>query len=334
MHKSGLPACPTAIFACLAFAAHGASIKGTVTDPSGAPVAGAQVSLVDRLGVEAQTVSAANGAFELKSPENAPPDAKLVIAAPGFRTAELLGGDAAQTAAVKLDLAPVVDSVRVVGSAIDAAASEQGGTVNLISNDEIRRRNEPYAADLLRYPAGLPDQPVGRAGRGDEPVPARRQFQFQPGRNRRRAGELVRRILRFRAPAGGGAGPRGGDQRAAIGGVRVVRQQRRHRLRDAAGGRRAVARRAGGGRQRVRAPFRHHRIGNAGRLGRGGLGGTERRRGSGGQQRLSQRIPAAQRGTAVRAPEPAPQRAFRLERRGRAGAVRERPAARFRPAST
>jgi len=68
MRKSGLPACSTVILACLAFAAHGASIKGTVTDPSGAPVSGAQVFLVDRLGVEAQTVSAANGAFELKRP--------------------------------------------------------------------------------------------------------------------------------------------------------------------------------------------------------------------------------------------------------------------------
>jgi len=63
MHEPGLPACSTVLLACLAFAAHAASIKGTVTDPTGAPVSGAQVSLVDRLGVEAQTVSAASGSF-------------------------------------------------------------------------------------------------------------------------------------------------------------------------------------------------------------------------------------------------------------------------------
>ena len=164
MHKSGLLACSTSIFACLALAANAASIKGTVTDPSGAPVSGAQVSLVDRLGVEAQTLSALNGAFELKSPENSPAGAKLVIAAPGFRTAELLMNGAAQPAAVKLDLAPVVDSVRVVGSAIDVAASQQGGTVNLISNDEIRRRNEPYAVDLLRYLPGFQVSQTGSQG--------------------------------------------------------------------------------------------------------------------------------------------------------------------------
>jgi outer membrane cobalamin receptor len=164
MRKSGLPACSTVILACLAFAAHGASIKGTVTDPSGAPVSGAQVFLVDRLGVEAQTVSAANGAFELKRPEGGPAGARLVIAAPGFRTAELPADTAAQPAAVKLDLAPVVDSVRVVGSAIDAAASEQGGTVNLISNEDIRRRNESYAADLLRYLPGFQISQSGAPG--------------------------------------------------------------------------------------------------------------------------------------------------------------------------
>ena len=42
-------------------------VKGKVTDPSGAPVAGAQVSLVSRIGVEAQTLSALNGAFMLEA---------------------------------------------------------------------------------------------------------------------------------------------------------------------------------------------------------------------------------------------------------------------------
>ncbi|HMD71070.1 MAG TPA: TonB-dependent receptor [Bryobacteraceae bacterium] len=152
------------VFACLACAAHATSISGTVTDPAGAPVPGAQVSLVDRLGVEAQTISAANGAFELRIPGNLPADARLVIASPGFRTAELPADDAARTAKVQLDLSPVVDSVRVVGSAIDAAASEQGGTVNLISNDEIQRRNESYAAELLRYLPGFQISQSGAPG--------------------------------------------------------------------------------------------------------------------------------------------------------------------------
>jgi outer membrane cobalamin receptor len=164
MYKTAQPACPALLLACLAFAAQGASIKGTVTDPTGAPVPGAQVSLVDRLGVEAQTISAANGAFDLGSHSKLPADARLVIAAPGFATAELPAGEWAQPAMVRLRLAPVVDSVRVVGSAIDAAASEQGGTVSLVSNEEIRRWNESYAADLLRYLPGFQISQSGAAG--------------------------------------------------------------------------------------------------------------------------------------------------------------------------
>jgi len=164
MCKPGLLACSTSILACLALAAHGASIKGTVTDPTGAPVGGAQVSLVDRLGVEAQTVSAPNGAFELRTPDTQPAGAKLVIAAPGFRTAELPAASPAPPAVVQLRLAPVVDSVRVVGSAIDAAASQQGGTVNLITSDEIQRRNEPYALDLLRTLPGFQVSQTGAPG--------------------------------------------------------------------------------------------------------------------------------------------------------------------------
>jgi hypothetical protein len=74
---------------CLFFSAclSAAEIKGKVVDPSGAPVAGAQVSVVSRVGVEAQTASSISGAFELNIPET--PGAKLVVTAPGFSTQTL-----------------------------------------------------------------------------------------------------------------------------------------------------------------------------------------------------------------------------------------------------
>ena len=54
---------------CLFFSAclSAAEIKGKVVDPSGAPIAGAQVSVVGRVGVEAQTASSISGAFELSN---------------------------------------------------------------------------------------------------------------------------------------------------------------------------------------------------------------------------------------------------------------------------
>jgi hypothetical protein len=49
-------------------------------------------SVVDRVGVEAQTPVAINGWFELKTPPGLAADAKVVITAAGFRTVEIIGG--------------------------------------------------------------------------------------------------------------------------------------------------------------------------------------------------------------------------------------------------
>jgi outer membrane receptor protein involved in Fe transport len=149
-----------AIFStCLSAAVFEGAVKGTVLDPSGAPVAGAQVSIMSRLGVEAQTVTSAAGTFELETGGIA--DAHLVITAPGFRT-ETLPLDA--TVSVKLAIAPQVDSVGVVGSAVDVSAREQGSSVDVVPTEEIRTRNEPYAMDLLRYIPGMEFNQTGPTG--------------------------------------------------------------------------------------------------------------------------------------------------------------------------
>lgn len=145
---------------CLLFSASlsAAQVKGQVVDPSGAPIPGAQVSIVSRMGVEAQTVSASDGRFELKAPDL---DVKLVVTAPGFSTAT---GAPASMVQVRLQIAPQVDSVSVVGSALDVAASQQGGSVSIVSNDDLRQRNEPFALDLLRYLPGMAFNQTGAAG--------------------------------------------------------------------------------------------------------------------------------------------------------------------------
>ena len=147
---------------CLLFSAclSAAEIQGTVIDPSGAPIAGARVSIVDRVGVEAQILTAANGTFALNASNTA--DAKLVVTAAGFRTFESTIGTSPLQ--VKMDLAPVVDSVKVVGSVIDVAAAEQGGSVGIITREDIQQRNEPYAMDLLRYMPGMAFEQTGPPG--------------------------------------------------------------------------------------------------------------------------------------------------------------------------
>jgi outer membrane receptor protein involved in Fe transport len=136
-----------------------ADVRGTVVDPSGAPVGGAQISIVSRIGVEAQTVTSMAGTFELQSTEI--PDAHLLITAPGFRTTT---APLEATVSVKLAIAPQVDSVGVVGSTVDVSASQQGSSVDIISREDIRTRNEPFAMDLLRYVPGAAFNQSGYAG--------------------------------------------------------------------------------------------------------------------------------------------------------------------------
>jgi len=141
-----------------------ASLKGTVVDPSGAPVVGAQVAVSFPAGIAAQTITGVNGSFELDVRPAAAPDATLIVAAPGFRTTEIPLAAAPRPLAVKLQLAPVEDSVDVVGSAIDVPASRQGGSTSIVTSEEIRQSNLPQAVDLLRYLPGMAVSQTGFTG--------------------------------------------------------------------------------------------------------------------------------------------------------------------------
>ena len=137
----------------------GAVIRGTVVDPSGAAIPGAQVEALNRVGIVAQTSSNDAGGYELKAPEGE--DLRLTVTAPGFASRSLAPADAAR---IELEIAPEVDSVKVVGSAMDVAASSMPSSVSVISAQELRGRNEPQAMDLLRYIPGLSISQTGSRG--------------------------------------------------------------------------------------------------------------------------------------------------------------------------
>jgi outer membrane cobalamin receptor len=136
-----------------------AQVAGKVVDPTGAAIAGAQVALMTRTGLESQTVTAPDGTFQF--PHTPPGNPSLVVTAPGFRTQTTAPG---ASVTVQMEIAPRVDMVGVVGSAIDATAAEQGGDVSIVSSRDFRERNEPYAIDLLRYLPGLAVNQSGSAG--------------------------------------------------------------------------------------------------------------------------------------------------------------------------
>ena len=155
----GLPA-----LLLLVSTAWASSLKGTVSDPSGAPVVGAQVAVIVPAGIAARTLSGINGWFAVDSAVAASPDARLVVAAQGFRTVEIDLAAAAQPLEIKLELAPIEDSVSVVGSAIDVPASRQGGSTSILTAEEIRQSNQAQAVDLLRYLPGMVFSQTGYTG--------------------------------------------------------------------------------------------------------------------------------------------------------------------------
>lgn len=135
-----------AISAC---SARAATLKGVVVDPSGQPIPGAQVAAFTPVGIISEQTTGDQGEFRFYlSPlyENV----QLRVAALGFQTVTVAMG----ASRIRLEIAPRSESVRVIGSALDVSSSEQGSSVSVITSREIRERNEPLAADLLRQIPG------------------------------------------------------------------------------------------------------------------------------------------------------------------------------------
>ena len=154
----------TRVIFCLAasvWIAKGASISGTVFDRSGGVIAGARVGLFNRVGFVDERITGKGGEFVF---DDAPEQAKLIITASGFAT-KTVATPLQKSLSIQMELAPFADSVRVAGSTIDQPASEQASTVNVITSDEIRERNEEQASELMRELPGVAiAQSGGRGG--------------------------------------------------------------------------------------------------------------------------------------------------------------------------
>ena len=133
-------------------------IKGKIVDPSGAPIGGAQIAMVGQTGILSRTISAANGSFHEDSPDSA--GVSIVVTAPGFATRTVAPADAAT---ITLELAPRVDSIQVVGSTIELPGA-QSSSVDTITAEQVRERNQPFAMDLMRYVPGMAFNQTGSAG--------------------------------------------------------------------------------------------------------------------------------------------------------------------------
>ncbi len=147
------------LLACGVAALHAETFQGKIVDPSGASIPGAPVACVNRVGIVAQTITDASGAFQISVADAA--GLNLLITAPGFETKRI---PIAQGTTITLAIAPQSDAVTVAGSTMDLPLSEQGSSVSLIPREEIRERNEAQAIDLLRYLPGLSVAATGTRG--------------------------------------------------------------------------------------------------------------------------------------------------------------------------
>jgi vitamin B12 transporter len=136
-----------------------------VTDPAGAPVAGARVATMlrdDRLRVVRVTDTAGNARFESLSPGIYVVD----VDAPGLAsTARTIAVRAATTRiTIPLDLAALIEHVVVTGAGHLQTASEVSKAVTVIDAGEIAARNEFSVADALRTVSGATVQQLGGTG--------------------------------------------------------------------------------------------------------------------------------------------------------------------------
>jgi len=149
-------------------APRGASVAGRVTDPRGAGLSGASVTLQAREGqaVRLSTTTDAEGRYRF---ERLAPGAYLVEAeAEGFargaaRTVEVGRG---RTGELDIALEVAAVSAEVVVTAADApqTADEVSKAVSVVGRREIEERDEATVADALRTVPGLRVQQLGGPG--------------------------------------------------------------------------------------------------------------------------------------------------------------------------
>ncbi|MDT7807704.1 MAG: vitamin transporter [Acidobacteriota bacterium] len=158
-----------AAFATAPAQSRSATLSGRVTDPRGASVTGASVTLHARARTQVRlsTVTDAEGSYRF---EHLAPGEYIVEAeAPGFapavaRAVTLSARDSQGTLDFKLELAGV--SAEVVVTAADApqTVDEVSKAVTVVSAREIEERDEATVAESLRTVPGLRVQQLGGPG--------------------------------------------------------------------------------------------------------------------------------------------------------------------------
>jgi iron complex outermembrane receptor protein len=142
------------------------SLSGTVSDEKGAKISGAEIHLHSRTGIQLNTTSNDNGAFDF---ENLAPGRYLLeVRAPGFTnyTSEEISVERGQTKQLDLHLTVVGISENVVVTASGSAqrADEVAKVVSIIDSQQLEQRHEQALWESLRGTPGVRVQQQGSPG--------------------------------------------------------------------------------------------------------------------------------------------------------------------------
>lgn len=147
----------------------GATLSGRVTDPRGAGLAGASVTLYDRARTQLRlsTTTDAQGAYRF---ERLAPGAYLVAAeAEGFaqsaaREVEVVRGSSVPDLDFQLEVAGVSTEVVVTAADAPQTVDEVSKAVTVVGRRELEERDEATIANALRTVPGLRVQQLGGPG--------------------------------------------------------------------------------------------------------------------------------------------------------------------------
>jgi hypothetical protein len=148
-----------------------AGIQGTVTDPTGAVISGAKVTLVNKeTGRKSETTANSDGSYRFLS--LAPGAYKLTVEREGFKKKELesitVSAEMAASVDVEMEPGAVSETVTITGEAASLIQKENANVSRAISTVEIRQLpqvgRDPY--ELLRLAPGVFGDGA-RAGNGN-----------------------------------------------------------------------------------------------------------------------------------------------------------------------
>lgn len=161
--RSLIPVCLLTLISPL-FAAEGPQITGTVSDPSGAVIAGAQVTLLQDSRPLASTTTDQQGQYAISAP--AANNCELRISAPGFSAVVLDGirltSPQAITRDVTLRLDTLAQNVTVTATGTPTLRSHLGAAVTVLTSADYAGSSE--VQDALRRIPGLQVTQTGQRG--------------------------------------------------------------------------------------------------------------------------------------------------------------------------